>query len=216
MVREMKSSTVARGLRALTAALLCLWSSSAGGTTVLVLGDSLAAGLGVGRDEAFPALLAGLAEKDGHGIEVVNGGVSGDTSAGGLRRIAWLLKRPVDILILELGANDGLRGIPPETTAENLQGIIDAAKEKFPGIRVLIAGMKMPPNLGEEYGEKFEKIFQELAQANRAGLVPFLLEGVGGNPELNQEDRIHPNAAGHRRLAENVWPFLKPLLLEQP
>lgn len=184
------------------------------GTTVLVLGDSLAAGLGVEREEAFPAVVQELAKKDGKEIEVINGGVSGDTSAGGLRRIGWLLNRPVDVLLLELGANDGLRGIAPESTASNLQGIIDAARKKYPEVRVVVAGMKMPPNLGEEYGAKFEAVFPALAKKNDAELVPFLLEGVGGVPEFNQGDRIHPNAEGHRILAGNVWVVLKKVLDE--
>lgn len=184
------------------------------GTTVLVLGDSLAAGLGVEREEAFPAVVQELAKKDGKEIEVINGGVSGDTSAGGLRRIGWLLNRPVDVLLLELGANDGLRGIAPESTASNLQGIIDAARKKYPEVRVVVAGMKMPPNLGEEYGAKFEAVFPALAKKNDAELVPFLLEGVGGVPEFNQGDRIHPNAEGHRILAGNVWLVLKKMLDE--
>jgi acyl-CoA thioesterase-1 len=188
--------------------------SASPGTTVLVLGDSLAAGLGVEREEAFPSVVQELAKKDGKEIEVINGGVSGDTSAGGLRRIGWLLNRPVDVLLLELGANDGLRGIAPESTASNLQGIIDAARKKYPELRVVIAGMKMPPNLGEEYGAKFEAVFPALAKKNEAALVPFLLEGVGGVPEFNQGDRIHPNAEGHRILAGNVWVVLKKVLDE--
>ena len=184
------------------------------GTTVLVLGDSLAAGLGVEREEAFPSVVQELAKKDGKEIEVINGGVSGDTSAGGLRRIGWLLNRPVDVLLLELGANDGLRGIAPESTASNLQGIIDAARKKYPEVRVVVAGMKMPPNLGEEYGAKFEAVFPALATKNEAALVPFLLDGVGGVPEFNQGDRIHPNAEGHRILAGNVWVVLKKVLEE--
>ena len=188
--------------------------SASPGTTVLVLGDSLAAGLGVEREEAFPSVVQELAKKDGKEIEVINGGVSGDTSAGGLRRIGWLLNRPVDVLLLELGANDGLRGIAPESTASNLQGIIDAARKKYPELRVVIAGMKMPPNLGEEYGAKFEAVFPALAKKNDAALVPFLLEGVGGVPEFNQGDRIHPNAEGHRILAGNVWVVLKKVLDE--
>lgn len=181
-------------------------------TTVLVLGDSLTAGLGVERDEAFPALLETKAKGEGLAVEVINAGVSGDTSAGGRGRIQWVLNRKVDILVLGLGANDGLRGIPPETTFENLQTIIEAAKTKYPDIRVIVAGMKLPPNLGPEHGEAFERIFPRLATDNGTLLVPFLLENVGGVPEMNQDDRIHPNPAGHRQLAENVWAVLGPLL----
>jgi acyl-CoA thioesterase-1 len=194
-----------------------LWMLAAPATlaapvTVLVLGDSLAAGLGVERDEAFPALLETMAKTEGLPVVVVNAGVSGDTSAGGRGRINWLLNRKTDVLVLELGANDGLRGIPPETTTENLQAIIDAAKTKYPDIRIVIAGMKMPPNLGPDYGAEFERIFPRLAADNEALLVPFLLENVGGVAELNQEDRIHPNARGHRLIADNVWKHLGPLL----
>ncbi len=189
-------------------------AAASSATTVLVLGDSLAAGLGVERGQAFPALLEAKAKAEGMDVQVINAGVSGDTSAGGLSRINWLLNRKTDILILELGANDGLRGIPPATTAKNLQAIIDAAKKKHPGIRIVIAGMKMPPNLGPEYTREFENIFPKLAGDNNAHLVPFLLEGVGGVPELNQNDRIHPNEQGQRILAENVWNVLGPLLLQ--
>lgn len=203
-------STFRRALLVLALALAA--TGIAPGVTVLVLGDSLAAGLGVEKEEAFPALLESMAKDAGHPVEVVNGGVSGDTSAGGLRRINWLLNREIDILILELGANDGLRGIPPEATATNLQGIIDAAKKKLPEIRVIVAGMKMPPNMGPDYGKAFEEIFSKVATDNHAELVPFLLEGVGGEVSLNQGDRIHPTAAGQQVLADNVWKVLGPLL----
>jgi acyl-CoA thioesterase-1 len=129
-----------------------------------------------------------------------------------LRRIDWLLKRRVDVLVLELGGNDGLRGIPPAATRTNLQAIIDRTKQKYPQAQVVIAGMQMPPNMGDEYNEAFKKIFPELATANRAALIPFLLEGVGGKPELNLPDLIHPTAEGHRIVAENVWKILKPVL----
>jgi acyl-CoA thioesterase I len=182
--------------------------------TVLVVGDSLAAGYGLEKSEAFPALLEEMAKAAGHEVTVINAGVSGDTSAGGLRRIQWLLQRPIDVLMLELGANDGLRGIDPTATEKNLQGIIDAAKAKYPGIRIVITGMKMPPNLGQDYVAKFENIFPRLAQANGAALVPFLLEDVGGIANLNQGDRIHPTAEGQRILARNVWRVLEPMLSE--
>jgi acyl-CoA thioesterase-1 len=183
--------------------------------TVLVLGDSLAVGLGVEKSEAFPALLEESAKAAGHAVTVINAGVSGDTSAGGLRRLDWLLNRPIDILILELGANDGLRGIAPETTAANLQAIIDKARKKFPDLAVIVAGMRMPPNLGADYGKAFAEIFPKLANANHAHLVPFLLEDVGGVAKLNQSDRIHPTAAGQRVIAANVWKVLEPLLAER-
>jgi acyl-CoA thioesterase-1 len=180
--------------------------------TVLILGDSLAAGYGVERDEAFPALLQKKLASSKLPYRLVNGGVSGDTSAGGLRRIDWLLKQPVDVLILELGGNDGLRGIAPESTKANLQGIIDKVKQKNPVVRILIAGMQMPPNMGEDYTKAFAAVFPSVAKANQAVLLPFLLEGVGGKEELNQQDGIHPNAKGHAIVAETVWKVLEPML----
>jgi acyl-CoA thioesterase I len=180
--------------------------------TVVVLGDSLAAGYGLDPSEAFPARLQKLIDEAGFNFTVVNAGVSGDTTAGGLRRIDWLLRRKVDVLVLELGGNDGLRGIPVELTRTNLQGIIDRTRKKYPDVQVVIAGMQMPPNMGDEYNAAFQKIFPELAKANRAALVPFLLEGVGGKVEFNQPDRIHPTAEGHALVASNVWTVLKPLL----
>lgn len=183
--------------------------------SIVVLGDSLAAGYGLDLSEAFPALLQkkiGEARLNG---SVINAGLSGDTTAGGLRRIDWVLKRRVDVLVLELGGNDGLRGIPAGVTRTNLQSIIDRTRQKYPDARVVIAGMQMPPNMGAEYTAAFEKIFPELAKANNAALVPFLLDGVGGRPELNLPDLIHPTAEGHKIVAENVWKALRPLLEEQ-
>ena len=179
---------------------------------VLILGDSLAAGFGVEPEEAFPARLQEKIDRAGLPCRIINGGVSGDTSAGGLRRIDWLLKQPVDLLVLELGGNDGLRGIPPESTSTNLQAIIDKVREKNPKTKILIAGMMMPSNLGDDYTQKFKNVFGSIAERNHASLVPFLLEGVGGNAELNQPDRIHPTAAGHEIVAENVWKVLRPML----
>jgi acyl-CoA thioesterase-1 len=183
---------------------------------ILVLGDSLAAGYGVDPGEAYPALLQKKLDAAGLNFEVINGGVSGDTSAGGLRRIEWYLRRKLDVLILELGGNDGLRGLPPAATRTNLQAIIDAARKAWPDIKILIAGMRMPPNLGQDYTDAFEKIFPALARENHAALVPFLLEGVGGKPDLNTPDQIHPTAEGHRIVAENVWKILRPLLEARP
>ena len=184
--------------------------------TIVVLGDSLAAGYGLDLSESFPALLQKKIDAAGLKFSVVNAGVSGDTSAGGLRRIDWLLKRRVDVLVLELGGNDGLRGIPVGVTRTNLQSIIDRTKQKYPQARIVVAGMQMPPNMGADYSAAFEKIFPDLAQANNAGLVPFLLENVGGKPELNLPDMIHPTADGHKVVAENVWKALKPVLEKAP
>ena len=180
--------------------------------TIVVFGDSLAAGFGLDLSEAFPALLQSKIDKAGWNFSVINAGVSGDTTAGGLRRIDWVLKRKVDLLLLELGGNDGLRGIPVEVTKTNLQAIIDRAKQKYPQLQIVIAAMQMPPNMGDEYKDAFQKIFPDLAKANNAALVPFLLEGVGGKPELNLPDRIHPTAEGHKIVAENVWKILQPVL----
>jgi len=183
---------------------------------VLVLGDSLAAGLGVDPGEAYPALLQKKADAAGLNFEVINGGISGDTSAGGLSRVHWYLRRKIEVLILELGGNDGLRGVPLAATRTNLQAIIDTAKKACPDLRIVIAGMRMPPNLGQDYTDAFEKIFPALARENHAALVPFLLEGVGGKPDLNAPDQIHPTAEGHRIVAENVWKILGPMLEAKP
>jgi acyl-CoA thioesterase-1 len=179
---------------------------------VLVLGDSLAAGYGLDPSEAFPALLQGKIDAAGLNWKVVNAGLSGDTSAGGMRRIGWLTKQKIDVLFLELGGNDGLRGIQPETTRTNLQTIINRTREKYPAVQIVIAGMQMPPNMGPDYVRKFEEVYPTLSRENHAALVPFLLEGVGGRPELNQADRIHPTVEGQRIVAENVWRILSPVL----
>lgn len=187
-------------------------SKSEHARTIVVLGDSLAAGWGLDPSESFPALLQKKIEAAGLKFTVVNAGVSGDTSSGGLRRIDWLLKRRVDVLVLELGGNDGLRGIPVGVTKTNLQAIIDRTKQKYPRAQIVVAGMQMPPNMGADYTAEFAKLFPDLAKANNAALVPFLLEGVGGKPELNLPDLIHPTAEGQKIVAENVWNVLKPVL----
>ncbi len=179
---------------------------------ILFFGDSLTAGYGLDPSEAFPALVQKKLDSLKLNFKVINAGLSGETSAGGLRRINWVLQNKVDILVLELGANDGLRGISLDDTEQNLQKIINAARKKYPSVRLVVAGMKVPPNLGPEYSKQFETIFQELAQKNEAALIPFLLEGVGGVPELNLRDRIHPNTEGHKRVAENVWQVLQALV----
>ncbi len=179
--------------------------------TVVVLGDSLAAGHGLDPSEAFPAVLQKKIEQAGWNFKVSNAGVSGDTTAGGLRRIEWLLKRKLDVLLLELGGNDGLRGTSVEAMRTNLQAIIERTKQKYPQAQIVVLGMKMPPNLGA-YAEAFNKVFPDLAAANHAALVPFLLEDVAGNQEMNQPDGIHPTPEGQKVLAENVWRVLRPLL----
>lgn len=185
---------------------------SAAPRNVVVLGDSLAAGYGLDPSESFPALLQKKVDAAGMNFTVVNAGLSGDTTSGGLRRIDWLLKRRVDVLVLELGGNDGLRGIPVGVTKTNLQAIIDRTKQKNPRAKIVIAGMQMPPNMGADYTTEFARLFPDLAKANNAALIPFLLEGVGGKPELNLPDLIHPTAEGQKIVATNVWTVLKPVL----
>jgi acyl-CoA thioesterase-1 len=180
--------------------------------TVVFLGDSLTAGLGVQPTEAFPALVGEKIRAAGLPYQVENAGLSGDTSAGGLRRIEWLLQRPIDLLVVELGANDGLRGLDLKSMKANLQAIIDKTKAKNPQVKVVLAGMQVPPNLGAEYTAGFQRVFNELARENNATLIPFLLEGVGGHRELNQQDLIHPTPAGHRIIADLVWRTLEPIL----
>jgi acyl-CoA thioesterase I len=179
---------------------------------ILVLGDSIAAGYGLDPDEAFPALLQEKITKAGLNYKVVNAGLSGDTTAGGLRRIGWLLRQPVDVLLLELGGNDGLRGIDPTETERNLKGIIEKVRQKNPDTTIVIAGMQMPENMGKDYTTRFREVFGRVATEQRATLIPFLLEGVGGKAELNQADRIHPTAEGHKVIAATIWKVLEPVL----
>jgi acyl-CoA thioesterase I len=180
--------------------------------TLVFLGNSLTAGLGVQPTEAFPALVAEKIRAAGLPFEVQNAGLSGDTSAGGLRRIDWLLQRPIDLLVLELGANDGLRGHDLKSIKANLQSIIDKTRAKNPHVKIVLAGMQMPPNMGADYANGFATVYSELAKENNATLIPFLLEGVGGHRDLNQQDQIHPSAAGHRIIADLVWRTLEPIL----
>ena len=180
--------------------------------TVLFFGDSLTAGYGLDETRAFPALVQAKIDSLGWAFEVINGGLSGETSAGGLRRVNWLLRRKIDVLVLALGGNDGLRGIPASEMQRNLQGIIDRARAIYPDVQIILAGMEAPPNLGETYTTAFRAAFPTLAEKNRIPLIPFLLEGVGGVADLNQPDRIHPNAEGHRVVAETVWRVLEPIL----
>jgi acyl-CoA thioesterase I len=180
--------------------------------TLVFLGDSLTAGLGLQPSEAFPALIGEKVRAAGLPFEVQNAGLSGDTSAGALRRVDWLLQRPIDVLVIELGGNDGLRGLPVKSLKANLQKIIDKAKAKNPTLQIVIAGMQIPPNLGADYVADFARVFAELARENNAVLIPFLLEGVGGHRDLNQQDMIHPTAAGHRIVADLVWQALEPIL----
>ena len=181
---------------------------------VLFLGTSLTAGLGVEPEQAFPALLQERIDSAGLAFEVVNAGVSGETSASALSRIDWLLRQPFDVLVLETGANDMLRGANLNSLESNLQAIIDKVRAARPQARIVLVGMMAPPNLGAEYGRRFREIYPEVARRNNLPLVPFLLEGVGGVAALNQADAIHPNEAGHEKLAETVWEELEPVLQE--
>lgn len=180
--------------------------------TIVFFGDSITAGYGVGTELAYPAKVGVLLEQDGHKVEIVNAGLSGETSAGGLTRIAWILNRPLDIFLLELGANDGLRGLPVDQTEKNLQAIIDMVLGKNPEAKIIIAGMRVPPNMGPDYADAFKDIFARIARQNNAILVPFLLHGVAGDASLNQPDGIHPNAKGHEIVAKTVFNQLKNML----
>lgn len=177
---------------------------------IVILGDSITAGHGLDRAEAYPALLQKKFDEAGLTREVVNAGVSGDTTAGGLRRLDWALgSKGAGILIIALGGNDGLRGIPPAETEKNLVAIIRKARAKNPAIQVILAGMRMPDNMGPEYTTAFQGLFAKVATAEKTTLIPFLLEGVGGIDALNQDDRIHPTAEGQRKIAETVWAALQ-------
>jgi acyl-CoA thioesterase-1 len=182
--------------------------------TIVALGDSLTAGYGLSRQQAYPALVAEKMRAAGYAFEVVNAGSSGDTTAGGLRRLPAILRahKKIDVFILELGINDAFRGVPIDQIRANLQTIIDQVRARHPSAAIVIAGMQLPDFSSDDYVGAFGGIFGALAEKNHATLIPYLLEGVGGNPELNQWDRVHPNAAGQRVVAENVWRVLEPLL----
>ena len=180
--------------------------------TILFFGNSLTAGYGLDPSESFPSLIQAKIDSADLKYKVVNAGVSGETSAGGNSRIDWILKQPCDVFVLELGANDGLRGIPVSETRKNLQSIIDKVKAKYPQAKLVLAGMMVPPNMGAKYANDFRDLFPQLAKANNMALVTFLLEGVGGIRDLNQQDGIHPTAEGQKIVANNVWQILQPLL----
>ncbi|MEO6837777.1 MAG: arylesterase [Ginsengibacter sp.] len=177
--------------------------------TILFFGNSLTAGYGVDPSEAYPALIQDKIDSLHLNYKVINAGVSGETTADGDSRIDWILKQPVDIFALELGGNDGLRGIPLSVTEKNLQSIIDKVKAKYPDAKIILEGIQIPPNMGPDYTTKFKEIYPRLASENKIQLLPFLLKGVGGDPKLNQRDGIHPTAEGHKIVAENVWGILK-------
>ncbi len=183
--------------------------------TIAFLGDSLTAGYGLSQEVAYPALIEKKLLAAGIDATVINAGLSGDTTSGGRRRINWLLKRPVDLLVIALGANDGLRGVPVSEMRKNLTAIIDAARTRNPQMQIVLAGMRMPPNMGSDYADDFHRMFRDLAQEHDTALIPFLLEGVGGVADLNQSDGIHPTAEGQKLLADTVWLVLEPLLTRQ-
>jgi acyl-CoA thioesterase-1 len=171
---------------------------------IVCLGDSLTAGYGIDPELAYPSLLQTMLEEAGREVSVINAGVSGDTSAGGLRRLSWIMQQEIDCLVIALGANDALRGQPVEQTEKNLRQIIHIAREKQPGISIVIAGMRAPPNMGGEYSSKFHQVYTRLAEEESTILLDFLLEDVAARPELNLADGIHPNAKGHQLIAESL------------
>ena len=185
-------------------------STASNKKTILFFGDSLTAGYGLDDpSDAFPGVIQHRIDSLKLPYTVVNAGVSGETTAGGLGRIDWILKQKVDVFVLELGANDGLRGIPVKETAQNLQAITDKVKAKYPNAKLVLLGMQVPPSMGADYVTGFKDVFPKIAEKNKMALVPFLLANVGGNPKLNQADGIHPTAEGAKIVADNVWKVLK-------
>ena len=179
---------------------------------IVFFGNSITAGYGVDPTEAFPALIQLKIDSLQLPYKVINAGISGETSAGGLGRIDWIMRKPLWVFVLELGGNDGLRGIPLNETKKNLDMIINKVKTKYPDCKLILAGMQIPPNMGQQYTSTFKAMFGELADNNKLTLIPFLLDGVGGDPKLNQSDGIHPTPAGHKIVAETVWAVLKQFL----
>ncbi|MFK7910938.1 MAG: arylesterase [Akkermansiaceae bacterium] len=179
---------------------------------IVFLGDSITAGYGLKKEEAYPALIQKLAQADGHDIQIINAGLSGDTTSGGLRRIRVLARKSIDVLVIALGGNDGLRGIPPKASQKNLESIIDIVQQKQPDTKIIIAGMQMPDNMGEDYTDAFQKIFASLAKRKKVHHLNFLLEGVAAEKSLNLPDGIHPNAKGQTVVAKHVYKALAPLL----
>lgn len=183
--------------------------------TILFFGNSLTAGYGLEPDQAFPALIQERIDSLNLPYKVINAGVSGETTAGGKGRIDWLLKQPVDVFVLELGANDGLRGIKTEETYSNLKAIIEKVRSKNPEVEILLAGMQIPPSMGQKYTQDFREVYTRLAEEEQVELIPFLLEGVAGNRDLNQGDGIHPTVEGQKILADNVWAILEQVIREE-
>ncbi len=180
--------------------------------TIVFFGNSLTAGYGVDPSEAYPALIQNIIDSLKLNYKVINAGVSGETSSGGNGRIDWILRQPVNVFVLELGGNDGLRGIPLAETKKNLQAIIDKVRSKYPDAKIVLEGMQIPPNMGQQYATEFKNIYPSLTSKNNASLIPFLLKNVGGDVKLNQPDGIHPTPEGHKIVAQNVWDVLKGIL----
>lgn len=189
-------------------------SAAATARTIVFFGDSLTAGYGLTdpSSQSYPALIQEKIDHEHLAWRAVNAGLSGETTSGGLRRVDWILRQPVDIFVLALGGNDGLRGIDPAVSRDNLQKIVDRVRAKNPDVKLVLAGMQVPPAMGQDFSREFERMYPEVAEKNHATLVPFLLEGVGGRTDLNQPDRIHPTAKGHAIIADTVWKVLRPLL----
>ncbi len=185
------------------------------GQHILFFGDSITAGYGIDTNQAFPALIRQKIDSLNWNYSVQNGGLSGETSAGGLRRIDWMLQKDIDVFVLELGGNDGLRGIDLKSTRKNLREIIDKVRTKYPDAAIILAGMQVPPNLGTDYTRDFKAMYPELAESSDVALIPFLLEGVGGVESMMQADGIHPTPEGHALIAATVWDTLKPILQQR-
>lgn len=180
--------------------------------TILFFGNSLTAGYGIDQDDAFAGLTQDRIDSLGKDYRVINGGLSGETTAGGLSRLDWFLEDEPYIFVLELGGNDGLRGIQLSETKSNLLAIIDKVRSKYPDTKIILAGMQIPPNMGLEYTEEFMAIYPDVAAEKNVTLIPFLLEGVAGNPELNLPDGIHPTEEGHKIVMETIWPYIEKLI----
>jgi acyl-CoA thioesterase I len=200
------------GKKVLFIACALFFQGAAAPKVILFFGDSITAGYGLSPEEAFPALVEKKLNKTDKKVKVVNAGLSGETSAGGLSRIDWILRQPIDIFVLELGGNDGLRGLPLDQTRKNLQGIIDKVKAKYPNCKIVMAGMMVPPNMGKEYTEEFKRVYPDLSSKNKTTFIPFILDGVGGIEKLNQADGIHPNVEGHQIIAGKIAPVFEKLL----
>ena len=213
IVRQLRTVAVLAALLSITCAesMAAPRRDSTRMKTILVLGDSLSDGFMLPRSQAYPALLAERLRREGMNFEVINASASGGTSAGGVSRVTPHLKRQIDILVVQLGINDAFRAIPVREIGANLQAIIDKTKQRWPACEIVVAGMQLPVMAQDAYVGAFGQMYQEVAERNNAALVPYLLQGVGGNPALNLPDRIHPNAAGQKILAENVWRALEPV-----